>query len=61
MITPSNKFTICVLGGINIDFISSVKLMPKAGETIVGDDFVVTPGGKGANQAVACSRLGLQT
>ncbi len=61
MITPSYKFSACVFGGINIDFISSVKSMPKAGETIVGDDFVVTPGGKGANQAVACSRLGLKT
>ena len=61
MITPSYKFSACVFGGINIDFISSVKSMPKAGETIVGEDFVVTPGGKGANQAVACSRLGLKT
>ena len=58
MITPSCKFSVCILGGINIDFISLVKSMPKAGETIVGDDFVVTPGGKGANQAVASSRLG---
>ena len=61
MITPSCKFSVCILGGINIDFISLVKSMPKAGETIVGDDFVVTPGGKGANQAVACGRLGLKT
>ena len=61
MITLSYKFSACVFGGINIDFISSVTSMPKAGETIVGDDFVVTPGGKGANQAVACSRLGLKT
>ena len=61
MITPSYKFSACVFGGINIDFISAVKSMPKAGETIVGEDFVVTPGGKGANQAVACSRLGLKT
>ena len=61
MITPSYKFSVCVIGGINIDFISTVKSMPKAGETIVGNDFVVTPGGKGANQAVACGRLGLNT
>ena len=61
MITPSYKFSVCVIGGINIDFISTVKSMPKAGETIVGNDFVVTPGGKGANQAVACGRLGLKT
>ncbi|MDP7195013.1 MAG: ribokinase [SAR202 cluster bacterium] len=61
MITPSYKFSVCVIGGINIDFISAVKSMPKAGETIVGNDFVVTPGGKGANQAVACGRLGLKT
>ena len=61
MITPSYKFSVCVIGGVNIDFISTVKSMPKAGETIVGNDFVVTPGGKGANQAVACGRLGLKT
>ena len=61
MITPSYKFSVCVIGGINIDFISTVKSMPKAGETIVGNDFVVTPGGKGANQSVACGRLGLKT
>ena len=61
MITPSYKFSVCVIGGINIDFISTVKSMPKAGDTIVGNDFVVTPGGKGANQAVACGRLGLKT
>ena len=61
MITPSYKFSVCVIGGINIDFISTVKSIPKAGETIVGNDFVVTPCGKGANQAVACGRLGLKT
>ena len=61
MTSQSSDFNVCILGGINIDFFSVVKDMPLAGETIVGSDFFVTPGGKGANQAVACSRLGLNT
>ena len=61
MTFQSSDFNVCILGGINIDFFSVVKDMPVAGETIVGSDFFVTPGGKGANQAVACSRLGLNT
>jgi len=61
MTSQSSDFNVCILGGINIDFFSVVKEMPAAGETIVGKDFFVTPGGKGANQAVACGRLGLNT
>ena len=61
MTFQSSDFNVCILGGINIDFFSVVKDMPVAGETIVGSNFFVTPGGKGANQAVACSRLGLNT
>ena len=61
MTSQSSDFNVCILGGINIDFFSVVKGMPEAGETIVAKDFFVTPGGKGANQAVACGRLGLNT
>ena len=47
----------CV-GSINIDFITRVEKLPEAGETILGEDFMVFPGGKGANQALAASRAG---
>lgn len=47
-----------VLGGINIDLIALVSRLPMPGETVIGDKFYTTPGGKGANQAVAGARLG---
>ena len=49
---------IVVLGGINIDLIALAPRIPAPGETVVGDDFYTTPGGKGGNQAVAAARLG---
>ena len=52
--------TIVVLGGINMDLISSAPRLPAPGETVMGDRFYTAPGGKGANQAVAAARLGAQ-
>ena len=49
---------IVVLGGINIDLIGLAPRIPAPGETVIGDDFYTTPGGKGGNQAVAAARLG---
>jgi ribokinase len=49
---------IVVVGSINLDLVTCVPRMPAEGETIVGNDFVTYPGGKGANQAVAAARLG---
>lgn len=49
---------IVVVGSINADLVFTSKVRPKAGETVLGDDFKTIPGGKGANQAVAASRLG---
>lgn len=49
---------IVVIGSINADLVFSSDIRPKAGETVLGSDFKVVPGGKGANQAVAASRLG---
>ena len=49
---------ILVIGSSNTDMsVKSIKL-PKPGETVLGDDFRMGPGGKGANQAVAARRLG---
>ena len=50
--------SVIVLGGINIDFIAVAPRLPGPGETIVGQQFYTTPGGKGANQAVAAMKLG---
>src|SRR3954452_405603 len=47
-----------VVGSINLDLVARVEALPRAGETVVGRDFVRVPGGKGANQAVAAARLG---
>jgi ribokinase len=49
---------IVVVGSINMDLVASVPRIPVPGQTLVGTDFVTTPGGKGANQAVAIARLG---
>ena len=52
---------ICVFGGINIDFFATSNLMPRPGQTVVGDSFLQTGGGKGANQAFGTARLGAWT
>ena len=41
-----------------MDLVISAPYMPVAGETISGGDFIMNPGGKGANQAAACGKLG---
>lgn len=47
-----------VLGSINIDYAVTLQQLPGPGETITGRDLVLTPGGKGANQALAARRAG---
>jgi ribokinase len=49
---------IAVVGSLNIDLIAYAARMPAAGETVIGDRFVMGFGGKGANQAVMAARLG---
>ncbi|MGB9879853.1 MAG: ribokinase, partial [Anaerolineae bacterium] len=51
---------IAVLGSANIDLVFQVTRFPQFGETIPGVSYGRFPGGKGANQAVACGRLGAQ-
>ena len=53
-----NSKKILVLGSSNTDMTVKTKYLPKAGETVLGNNFTMGPGGKGANQAVAASRLG---
>ena len=49
---------ITVVGSINLDLVVRVPALPRPGETVGGGTFARIPGGKGANQAVACARLG---
>jgi len=56
----ASRPVIVVLGGINMDVVANVQRMPEAGETVHGDSFFMTGGGKGANQAVAAARLGAE-
>ncbi|MVA96881.1 ribokinase [Nitratireductor sp. CAU 1489] len=49
---------VIVIGSINLDLIATVGRLPGPGETVAGDTFSNTPGGKGANQALAAARAG---
>jgi ribokinase len=49
---------IVVVGSANTDMVIQVDRIPGPGETVIGREFVIAPGGKGANQAVAAARLG---
>jgi len=49
---------ILVAGSANLDFVVRADHIPAPGETVLGRDFKTFPGGKGANQAVACARAG---
>ena len=48
---------IVVIGSINMDLVCRTHHIPSPGETILGNDLVTMPGGKGANQAVAAAKL----
>ncbi|MGB9855733.1 MAG: ribokinase [Caldisericum exile] len=50
--------SIFVLGSINVDLVVYAERFPDAGETIVGKEFLINQGGKGANQAVAAKKAG---
>ena len=49
---------IIVIGSSNTDMVIKTEKLPLPGETILGGVFLMNPGGKGANQAVAAARLG---
>lgn len=54
-------YDLLVVGSANADLVIGVERRPAPGETVLGSDLAVHPGGKGANQAVAAARLGART
>lgn len=53
-----NQPRVVVVGSANMDLVGLAARLPAPGETVLGDDFMMTPGGKGANQAIAAARAG---
>ncbi|KAH8805854.1 ribokinase-like protein [Xylogone sp. PMI_703] len=49
--------TITIIGSLNTDLVTLTPRVPSGGETLTATSFSTGPGGKGANQAVACARL----
>ena len=49
---------VLIIGSSNTDMVVKTEQFPKPGETVLGGTFLMNPGGKGANQAVAAARLG---
>ncbi|HZF89946.1 ribokinase [Streptomyces sp.] len=56
-----NDYDLLVVGSANADLVIGVDRRPGPGETVLGSDLAVHPGGKGGNQAVAAARLGART
>jgi len=52
---------VVVVGSLNMDLATAAPRLPRAGETLLGTQFSMTPGGKGNNQALACVRQGAAT
>ena len=50
-----------VFGSINMDVNVNVRNFPKEGETVLSQNYTMSPGGKGANQALAAARYGAKT
>jgi ribokinase len=60
MANGQDKPRIVVVGSSNMDLVVKSPRIPALGETVLGGDFIMTPGGKGANQAVAAAKLGAE-
>ena len=56
-ITKPMPGPIVIIGSINMDLVCRTQHIPRGGETVLGENFMTVPGGKGANQAVAAAKL----
>ncbi len=56
-----DRYDLLVVGFANADLVIGVERRPAPGETVLGSDLAVHPGGKGANQSLAAARLGART
>jgi ribokinase len=56
-----HEYDLLVVGSANADLVIGLDRRPGPGETVLGSDLVIHPGGKGANQAAAAARLGART
>ena len=54
----TNRKPLVVFGSITMDLVTRTPRIPLVGQTVIGSSFESTPGGKGANQAIAAARLG---
>lgn len=61
MVKDYNKKRVVVIGSINVDYILKVDRFPIKGETLITNAYEIREGGKGANQAIAISKLGIPT
>jgi len=57
-VAPGPAVRVCVVGSVNMDLVVRTARLPQAGETVLGSSYRTFAGGKGANQAVAASRMG---
>ncbi|MFE6666172.1 ribokinase [Streptomyces sp. NPDC057697] len=60
-VNDHDRYDLLVVGSANADLVVGVERRPAPGETVLGSDLAVHPGGKGGNQAVAAARLGART
>nr|WP_276563068.1 ribokinase [Paenibacillus apiarius] len=60
MVDSVRKARITIIGSLNIDLVTVTSTIPAQGQTVQGDRFATLCGGKGANQAIACARLGAE-
>jgi len=58
-VSKTSNGKVVVVGSINQDLTTYASSLPSAGQTILGTDFITTGGGKGANQAVAASKINI--